>query len=214
MFSKKKCERCKNKISDKYDFCPYCGKRVNQDSHEDFGMLGKNDSPDEFEDFSKAIFGGIGGKMINKMFGNAMKMLEKEMQKEMKKGDSQPKTDFQLFINGRKINLGGEPVPVRNEPKKIPSIKLPQNKLNKFASLKREEPSTNIRRFSNKIVYEINVPGVKTVKDISMNKLENSIEIKAVSKTKAYLKIIPINLPVINYALENQKIILELAVGG
>ena len=78
----------------------------------------------------------------------------------------------------------------------------------------RETPKTNIRRFSNKIVYEINVPGVNSVDDISIIQLENSIEIKAVSKEKSYAKILPINLPIVNYGFDNQKILLELEVQG
>ena len=50
----------------------------------------------------------------------------------------------------------------------------------------------------------------KTKKYISIVKLENSIEIKAVSKKKAYIKLIPINMPITNYQLEKGKLILEL----
>src|SRR3989344_3748821 len=49
----------------------------------------------------------------------------------------------------------------------------------------------SIRRFADRVVYEIALPGVKSIKDISITKLENSIEIKAVSKDKAYFKLIP-----------------------
>ena len=216
MFDKKKCKKCNSKIKDKFDFCPYCGTLANENSDDDFGMLGKNDFTNELDDFSKSIFGGIGGNMINKMFGNAMKMLEKEMQKEMKnQKSSMPKTNFQMFINGKKINFSdGNISNGKKEIKKISNIELPQNKLKNFSKLKKENPKTNIRRFSNKIVYEIDVPGVKSVDDISITKLENSIEIKAVSKTKAYSKIIPINLPIINYGLENQKVFIELESGS
>lgn len=216
MFNRKKCEKCGNKISSKFDFCPYCGKPANGNSEDDFGMLGKNDSFDEFDNFSKSIFSGFGGSMLNKMLGNAMKMLEKEMQKEMKKENSPPpRTNFQMFINGKKVNLGGDSFPVQKTPvKKIAPIKLPQNKLTNFSKLPRENPKTSIRRFSNKIIYEINVPGVKSSNDISIVQMENSIEIKAVSKEKSYAKILPINLPIINYGLDNQKILLELGVQG
>ena len=228
MFNRKKCEKCGNKISSKFDFCPYCGKPANGNVDEDFGMLGKNDSFDEFDNFSKSIFGGFGGGMLNKMLGNAVKMLEKEMQKEMhrsvspqtlnagrKKTNSQPRTNFQMFINGKKVNLGEDFFPVQKQKaKKTAPVKLPQNKLKNFSKLPRENPKADIRRFSNKIVYEINVPGVKSIDDVSIIQLENSIEIKAVSKEKSYAKILPINLPIINYGLDNQKILLELAVSG
>ncbi len=63
---------------------------------------------------------------------------------------------------------------------------------------------------ADKVIYEIEMPEVKSMKDISIVKLENSIEIKAVSKKKAYIKLIPINMPITNYQLEKGKLILEL----
>ena len=53
------------------------------------------------------------------------------------------------------------------------------------------------------------MPGVKSIKDISIAKLETSIEVKAVAKNKAYLKIIPIKLLIINYEFSKDNLILE-----
>lgn len=213
MFNRKKCKKCGSKVKDKFDFCPSCGKLLNAEFNEDFGMLGKNDAFNGVDDLSNSMFGGIGGNMLNKMLGSAMKMLEREMRKEIKKDGSQPKTNFQMFINGKKVNLGGNFVsPPQKESRKVKQIKLPNNKLKNFAKLPKENPKTSIRRFSEKIVYEIDVPGVKVIEDVSIIKLENSIEIKAVSKTKAYSKIIPISLQIINYKLESSKILIEMSV--
>ena len=87
---------------------------------------------------------------------------------------------------------------------------LSQEKLQKIASLPKEEPLTNIRRFSNKVIYEIDMPGVNSIKDVSVIRLENSIEIKAFSKNKVYFKRIPINLPITNYGLSKGRLVLEL----
>jgi len=80
----------------------------------------------------------------------------------------------------------------------------------KMANLPREEPKTSVRRLTNKIVYEILLPGVKDEKNIIINKLQNSIEIKAFAKDKAYFKLIPLALPIKDYYLEKGKLILEL----
>jgi HSP20 family molecular chaperone IbpA len=87
-----------------------------------------------------------------------------------------------------------------------------KERIKKFASLEKEEPKTNVRRLANKVIYEIEMPGVKEINDISILKLENSIEIKAVGEKKAYKKIIPINLPIINYGLSEGRLILELGI--
>ena len=215
MFSKKSCKKCRKKINSKYEFCPYCGHSSGENLEEDWGMLGKNDYINESKQFSNSIFGGISGGMITKMLGGVMKMLEKEMQKEIK-NTTRPKTNLRLMINGKEIKLNNlqnkSTNKKRQEIKEIPSKNLPQENLKKFSTLPKQEPLTNIRRLGDKVVYEINIPGVKSIKDISIIKLENSIEIKALTKDKAYSKIIPINLPITNYNLSEGKLILELGV--
>ena len=98
--------------------------------------------------------------------------------------------------------------------KKFFSGNLSPEKLKKFSKLPREEPKTNIRRLSNKVIYEVDLPGVKSVKDISIINLERSMEIKAVSDKKAYSKSVPMNFPILGYKLSNGKLILELDLRG
>ncbi len=209
MFKKNKCKKCRSKISRKDNFCPSCGTPIDS-KNEDWGMLGKNDSQNIQNQPFNSMLGGISGNMINKMLNSAMKMLEKEMQKEMKTQNLKPKTNIRLMINGKEINLNNQQK--SENPKKIKQINLPQSKLKNFSKLPRIEPKTNLRRLADKIVYEIELKGVKSIKDISIMKLENSIEIKAITKDKAYFKIIPLNLPIINYNILKEKLILEFGV--
>jgi len=178
--------------------------------------LERDDNLNEFEELSKTIFRGGGNNMLNKMIGSVMKMLEKEMEKEIKRKDNQPKTNFQLFINGKKLNFNdSRNQPQENKREKIREIFLnqfSQNNIKKFSNLPRVEPTTNIRRLSDKVIYEILMPGIKSIKDISIIKLENSIELKAISKNKAYFKLIPINLPITNYGILKERLILEFGV--
>ena len=226
MFKRKECQNCRKKISSSYDFCPYCGNSLTgKKRKEDFGMLGRDDRidriEDEFERFTKSVFGGIGGNMIGKMLGSAIKILEKEMEKEMKRKNpsyNHPKTNFQLFINGKKLNIGEEgsnPFLQKSAKRKVKKVRLNQfseENLKKFLSLPREEPSTNIRRLSNKVVYEINIPEVESIEDISITPLESSIEVKAIGKSKSYFKLIPINLPIKVCKLLKEKLVLEFGM--
>jgi len=93
---------------------------------------------------------------------------------------------------------------------KITTPKITEEKAKKLSKLPKQEAETKVRRLSNKIIYEISLPEVKSIKDIIINKLENSIEIKAFSKNTVYFKLIPLNLPILKYNLKNQKLILEL----
>ncbi len=231
MFNKKKCNKCNNQINNKYEFCPHCGNSLNmkykKNKKENSGMLGRTDSiennmpENEFERFTKSLLGGRGGGIMGKMLNGVMKMIEKEMEKEMKNlqqnetlREISPKTDFQLFVNGKKIDLIKENNPLKVKENKIEkksySKYFSQKNIKKYSSLPREEPSTNIRRLSDKIIYELNTPGVKSQEDISITSLENSIEIKAIANKKAYFKIIPLNFPIRNLKLLKEKILLEL----
>ena len=207
MFKKKECNKCRKRINNDYEFCPYCGNSLNENFKEDWGMLGRDDFTGQFNS-SNSFFGKITGGMMGKMINNAMRMLEKEMQKEGAGGK------FKLMINGREIPLGSN----RKNPKKIKKIetkKLPmfsEEKRKQFQRLKREEPKANLTRFADKIIYEIEIPGLNSLDDLSILKLENSIEVKAIGHEKAYEKIIQINSPIIDYSILNNNLILEFGV--
>lgn len=210
MFNKKSCTRCGKKVNQNYDFCPSCGNTI-RGKQKDLGMLGNGDESNEFENLTNNLFSGLGGGMLNKMLGNAMKMLEKEMQKEMKMQKKNPQSNMQLFINGKKIDVPNtqQPKQVQKDNTQISSIHFSEANQKKFISLEEQEPKTELKRIGDIIIYEVNLPKVKSIKDISIVKLENSVEVKAISKTKAYFKSIPINLPLTNHELNEEKLILE-----
>jgi len=218
MFKKKKCKKCGEKISEKFSYCPNCGYPLGISDKEEYGMFGKKDIGDPFEELSKNMLGGFGGKMFNKMISGTMKMLEKEMKKNLETQNTKiPKTNFELYINGKKINpknikVTKKEIPKKQETPQIQTSQFNESTIKKFSKLPKQEPKTNIRRLSNKVIYELEIPGITSIKDISITKLENSIEIKAISKKKAYKKIINIDLPITNYKLDNEKLILELSV--
>ncbi len=218
MFKRKECKKCRKKINDTYEFCPYCGNSLNENFREDWGMLGKNDAMASINEI-KFPAG------LNMIFNSLMKNLNKqvgELEGEIKtrKPEIFKKDGISISIS----TSGNRPPAIRinsfNNNQKIKQvkkqIKMPssfsQENLKKFSSLSREEPLTNISRLSDKVVYEINLLGVKSINDISIIKLEKSIEIKAVAKDKVYFKLITINLPIMNYNLADGKLVLEFGV--
>ncbi|MEJ2268011.1 MAG: hypothetical protein P8X70_02970 [Nanoarchaeota archaeon] len=211
MFKKKECKKCKRKVNDNYDFCPYCGNSLNKNFNEDWGVLGKDDDVENLNN-SSSFFGKIGEDMMTKMLGGAMKMLQRELQKEMK--NVGPRKNFKLMINGKEVNLNGVPKKKRIVQKRKVKFLPPfsQETAKRFLKLIRKEPVTEIRRFSDKIIYEIFLPKVKSLKDISIVRLENSVEIKAIAEDNSYFKRIPINLPLLNYNFLDEKLIVEFAV--
>ena len=156
----------------------------------------------------------------------------KEMEKELEETNSvktQSKQDSmklkneisipQININIRQLDNGQPVVQIKQigkGPEKeidLPDYKnriLTSDEEERYSKLPRKEPNTKVRRFSDKIVYEISIPGVKNKKDVIINKLQKSIEIRALSKNKVYSKMIPISLPIKKYDFKEGKIFLEL----
>ena len=238
MFNKKTCQRCGRKTSKDNSFCPHCGIPLKKgQKKEEFGMLGENDSMSEFEALSNSMFGsmgGIGGNFMNKMLSNMMGMVEKELEKEMKNSrinpqnqnsnmnnnpnmNGMPRTKIRLMINGKEINLNNMNSNMSQSPEKrekqkvaIPKFKrFSEEQAKKFSKLPKKEPKTELKRIADKISYEIEIPGVESIENISINTLENSIEIKAIADEKAYSKSIPLNLPIVDYAFSKGLLVLE-----
>jgi len=160
--------------------------------------IGKNKSENKEKYFKK---GGISinispgaGKPVVKVrsFGNMPEF--KAMEKQIKGQPGKP---------------GRPGKPIRKKAK-LPKSEISEEKARKLAKLPREEAESKVRRLSGKVVYEIELPGVKSIKDIIVNQLENSIEVKAFSKDKAYFKFLPIKLPLLDYKFSKGKLTLEL----
>lgn len=222
----KKCPKCGKKIKRSYDFCPYCGYDIKKEKDQkDYGFLGKDDFFTSEPKFGMGLPGGLG-----KIFNNLMSQIEREFQNMDRKIGQERKSKKKPKSRGISINIstgtGKKPeIKVRGygpgfkkkkvkkkskEKKKIEKPKISKKKAKKIAKLPREEAETEVRRLSDKIIYEIKLPGVKSIENIGINKLENSIEIKAVGEDKVYFKLLPVSLPIKNYKLKNGKLILEL----
>ena len=235
MFSKKTCKNCRKKVSKNNSFCPYCGtylspyrynSKKQKNSKEDFGMLGENDNLSESSEnpFANSIFSGFSGKIFNKMLNSTMKMLEKEMQKSMKEMEPSRKNPahFELYINGKRIDPKNIKITQKTSPRfqqqnqKIKNTNLNLNKFfssektKKFSELPLTEPKSNIRRLSDRIIYEISVPGVEKIENVSIINIGNSIEVKAISDKNSYMKIIPMKMDILKYDLDKETIVLEL----
>ena len=232
MFNKKSCKRCGKKIEKKFSYCPYCGNSINSEKEkQEYGMLGKNDNLDIFNSGMKMPFG------INFLFKNLMKEMEKQFkeldggmgkEKAIKKRDilpTQQQGEISINISSgdgtpiiRVKSLGDIPefkemekqLKPAETKKNIRKNQISQEKAQELAKLPRQEAESRVRRLSEKVVYEIELPGVNNLRDVIVNELENSIEIKAFAKDKAYFKFLPIGLPLLKYALKNGKLTLEL----
>ena len=210
MLRKKKCKHCGEKVKDSYGFCPSCGFNIGKRKKQE-GMLGKNDYIGEEQSKKPSMLDGISGGILNKMLGSAVKMLEKEMQKGMQEVPTQPHPRIKLMVNGKEVTPNVKKVEKKdNALRKTLPINFSSENLKKFKKLKKKEPKTQIRRLGDTLTYELEVPGVDSIKDVSIVKIDKGIEVKALSKVKAYEKTISIDLPLTKYILLKGRLFLEL----
>ncbi|MFA5485201.1 MAG: hypothetical protein WC260_03075 [Candidatus Pacearchaeota archaeon] len=194
------CKGCNRKIDSKFSYCPYCGSSIKEiKTKENYGFLGKDDfvRSNLFPDEAKLPFG------LNKMVNSLMKQLEKELN----------------LMNAQNVGNGFN---VRVQTSNFPNIiKLDQKKeikkeetiseeeFNRRQNLPKEEALSRIKRLSDKIIYEIETPGIQNKSQILIKNLEKGIEFKAYTKKICYTKIIPLKLKVDNYKIIKDKVLLE-----
>jgi HSP20 family molecular chaperone IbpA len=152
--------------------------------------------------------------IIDKAMDSAINMIERDLQREEgESGKRIPKQNFQIMINGQKVDpasLGLASPPKKKKASKVSKL-FDEERRKKMMELPEREPKTNVRRLSNKVLYELSIPGVNSLEDISINQLEDSIEIKAISLKNAYRKLIPVSLPIKHYSVSKGKLTLEFA---
>lgn len=190
---KKKCPHCAKKIERKFSFCPYCGFPASKASEkEDFGLIGKDDLIKEMEASMPGMPPGI-GKIMNSL----MKQLDKEL------GGIGPGLNIQISTGKPQVRNQVQPV----QPQ---VIEIDEKEFERRRNLPKQEAESNVRRFSDKIVYEIKVPGVRSKKDTLISRMENGFEIKAYSQDKCYFKIIPVKVEITKVQLKDEILFLEL----
>ncbi|MBS3084348.1 zinc ribbon domain-containing protein [Candidatus Pacearchaeota archaeon] len=204
MLKRKKCNVCGEGVKKSQNFCPNCGTQL-KDYQEKWGMLGRNDIEGEKPGFIE----GIGDKIINKMISSTFKMLENEMGKGFAGNQRLPQGKMKIMINGKEISPEIKPQKKDSNVKFLP-IEFSNENLERWKKINKKEPKSKLKRVEDKIEYEVEIPGVKSIKDISIIKLENSLEIKAVGDKTGYLKRIPIDLPLKKYSLVKGILTLEL----
>ncbi|MFA5992435.1 MAG: hypothetical protein WC796_01870 [Candidatus Pacearchaeota archaeon] len=212
-----------------------------KNKEDDYGFLGKDDLKSfENEIGVKLPFGfKMLMKPLLKELNKQMTELDKELKKEnpensketVKKINGLPISSFSVYIssgNGQPIKFSSNNLPQLNNSQQNPqqrqikvgpgvqeSLVLPvfeDDVFDKIKDLPKKEPETNVRRLSDKIVYELDVPGVKSTKQVNINKIEEGFDIKAFSKDKMFVKKLSLGLPLLKYYLKNQKLFLELGL--
>lgn len=204
MFSKKTpCPRCKTKLKEDFSFCPHCGidLRNPQLELENYGLFGRNEGMQEMPQ-PTSMGMGISDKLINSIFNQLMKSIEGQVR-------GMNAENIAQNSNGVTIKVG---LPAEAQPKRAKRKSISEEQIKRMTGLPRVEAKTNIRRLSDRVVYELKAPGVNSVEDIFVSKLAEGYEIRAIGKSKVYLNSLPVELPLKRYSLSDKGITFEFAL--
>ncbi len=184
------CENCGSKADKSWEFCPSCG-----------ASLRVADAGDLFSE----IFERFGQEFaeMNKMFERQIEAVDiTPMFRKPKgiqrgggfiisigsSGDKQPQVSVRAFgdVDERKIKQQ-----VYNQLGQVEEKPFEQKAPKKVKAYgETEEPKTRVEKVGDKVVVEMELPGVKKDSDIEINELESSVEVKAIADKKAFFKIL------------------------
>lgn len=214
MFSSKKCLRCEGKLKEEFSFCPFCGLdlRNPEADMKKFGMLGKNDSV-----IGTPLMGGgaigLPGD-FNTIFSQVMKMMEHQLKhintEKLDFGDFKP--EVRRLPNGFQIRIGPNAQLPKKKEEDLKPRTISEEQRERMVKLPKGEAKTNVRRLSDKVVYELNMPGVSDVNDIFVSKVESGYEIKALGEKKIYRNSLQVDLPLKKYFVKNNLVTLEFGL--
>jgi hypothetical protein len=203
----KKCPNCDKKIQKDFIFCPYCAFPVKKNEEKDnFGMLGKEDSTAPASILNSPA-GQLGG--IDRILHSLMNQLGKELGNL----NGMPGRNFKIQISTgipQNLAIAKKPKKSVSRTEKFSKVEIPIEEIERRKSLPRREAESNVRRFSDRVVYEIKVPGVDKKDQILINQLDNCFEVRAYSDKLCYTKSIPIDADLIQSYLKEDVLVLEL----
>ena len=198
MFNKK-CRGCARKVDRRFNYCPHCGTPLKAGGEEEMGMLGASDAG-QLQDELKLPFG------VEKIMGGLVKQLEKQL-------GSMDIDDKTGMPKGFKIQIARGPVGqrvVRNNsvPRNVVNI-VSKEESERRAKLERVNAASSVRRLGDVIIYEIDAPGIQRKENVVVTELETGVEIRAYSKDKCYVKVIPLKVEILGMRIERERILVE-----
>ena len=146
---------------------------------------------------------GITDKLIGSLVNNLVKNLDKQFK------DTE-RAEVKNFSNGIKIRIG-PPTQQTKAPKQMKILDKPisSQQLEKMSDLPRIAAKSNIKRLSDKVIYELSTPGLNSTEDVFVSKLESGYETKAIGSKKIYVNNLQIDLPLKKLSILNNKLLIE-----
>ncbi len=209
-----RCPVCGAPVEDDWEFCPKCGANLrSREFFEDVFKKIEKEMKEEMDNLFNSTFEAID---ISPFFTKPEKPKRAGFSiRIVQEGGKKPRIDVKTFGDIKKEDIIKEV----NSKFRVGVPSLVKEKAGSSGGeriVKREpkvteEPRTYVRRTEDKVIVEIEIPDIKREEDISVQELENSVEIKAFAGDKAYFKIItkPPEYRLSAKRFENGKLYLE-----
>jgi hypothetical protein len=115
---------------------------------------------------------------------------------------------------GFKIKIARGPMGKQAMQKNIPREKkvviVSKKEGERRANLEKINAESKVKRIGDIIIYEINAPGVKGEEDVVITELETGIEIRAYSREKCYIKVIPLKVEILGMRVDRERVLVEM----
>jgi len=186
------CPICGTKIEKEWSFCPRCGARISGDFFEEImahmrkelaemsKLMDIRDKDIEAFDLSPWFKNMDKKKVVlsnPKGSGFSIKIIQS--------GGKEPEVSVRTFgdVDKEKLKKEMSGMSYSSGESKGQKVMIKE-------SMKTEEPKTSVTRSSSKVIVNMEMPGVKSDRDIEVSELESSVEVKALAGDKAYFKIL------------------------
>ncbi len=214
------CQNCRKQLHGDEIFCPKCGERLTKGRSQDlfasptFDNFFKDfnlDMPNIDKIFKKPIFRDFEILDLTPQFFRKPKTTKKGFTIKMsRKQNEEPKVEVETFGDVDPEYIRSK-IPINFKIPKKESKDVQKDKPKKVAK-EYSEPAAETRWIEDELHIAINLPEIYQEKDIQIDQLTESIEIRAVGEKKGYFKIvqIPKGAKIISQEFVPQKLILRI----
>lgn len=181
-----KCWNCSNEMDKSWTYCPSCGEQK--------------------KTFFRNPFKGFGDKFFMKSVDRMFKQVFDSIDDDFMTGDSK---SFTIKMS----NLDGEPdIKIYDSTKPVSEPKSEAKKVVDRVLKNVEEPDARVKSEGNSLFLELKIPSIKSINDVEITRLGESVEIRAFGKDKSYFKVLnaPASSKVLKKELRDGSLFVEL----
>ncbi len=209
-----RCPYCNSNVDKNWEFCPSCGSHVQVKRDVFSDMFSK--VFDDFKEMNKVFERDVEAMDLSPWFrrpkgsGFSIKIVTS--------GKNPPKVSVRTYGDVDQNRIKKEVYNQLGVPGQVKEEKINQDEYLEVKEKKRnapkvtEEAKADVRRVGDKVIVDLQLPGVKA-DDIEVKELESSVEVKANVGDKAYFKILtkPKDYNLFNQNFKNGVLHLEFA---